>query len=61
MNQFEYQLWKEVYANCIKEYFDHDIAQGAANESVQRLRLSDVALDRRQTKESELSEGGEVA
>lgn len=61
MNQFEGNLWTQVYVNCIKEYFDHDIAQSAADEAVQRVRVSDVALDRRVPEQQpELQEGQEV-
>lgn len=58
MNQFEGNLWVQVYVNHVKEYFDHDTAQQSANEAVKRLRQSDESLIVQS--EPELVEGGEV-
>ncbi len=61
MNEFLGNLWVQVYVNCMKEYFDPDVAQSAANEAVARLIESDKMYEEAKFSRgvAEMPEGGE--
>lgn len=63
MNEYEFQLWKEVYVSYVNEFHDPEEAQTRADHAVARMRGSaEITLNRAPKKEEQqVVEGQEVA